>query len=176
MLQELKNRRRHMTNKKRILNVSALALGLSLLFMGASCKTASTQSKVPFSIDEKTYFHWVGKSEAKRGTTITIKGFTQTLNLSFSKIYFQNHEYDVVPQFNGTDFVLSATRSELFPADLIMSGDPLEEYGNKPPSASKSKIPFDLKNDEAVLQYSVNGQEAFHKVSGIRKMETVFKS
>jgi hypothetical protein len=79
----------------------------------------------------------------------------------------------VVPEFRGTDFVLSATRSELYDPDLVMRGDPADEYGNKPPSESKSNIPFDLQNDEAVVMYSVNGQESYHKISGIEKIETV---
>jgi len=163
-----------MLNFKHYLKPLGLIVICSLLYLGTSCKSTITQKKVPFSINEKTYFQWVGGKEGTRGTTITIKGFTQTTNLSFSKIYFQNHEYDVVPQFNGNDFVIAATMSEFHKADRIMSGDPVAEYGNRPPQIPK-KIPFDLKNDEAVILYSVNGQESYHKISEVKKLETIYR-
>lgn len=163
----------HYMNVKRFLKITKLVVGCSLILFASGCKSTATQKKTPFSIDEKSYFHWIGGEEGKRGTTITIKGYTQSLNLSFSKIYFQNREFDVVPQFNGKDFILSATILEPYKPDLVMSGDPSDEYGNKPPSSSKSKIPFELENDEAVLMYSVNGKESFYKVSGVIKLDTV---
>ncbi len=162
-----------MTNYKHLIKITKAVMVISLYFFVTSCKSTLTQKKIPFAIDEKSYYHWVGGKEGTRGTTITIRGYAQTLNLSFSKIYFQNHAYDVVPEFNGNDFVLSATRSELYKPDLVMSVDPADEYENQPPGASKSKIPFDLQNDEAVLEYSVSGRESFYKVSGINKLDTV---
>jgi hypothetical protein len=143
----------------------------SLFFSVSGCKSTLTQKKIPFTIDEKAYYQWVDGTEGARGTTITIKGNAKSLNLSFSKIYFQNQAYDVVPEFKGTDFVLSATKRELYKPDLVMSRDPEDEYGNKPPDAAKSKIPFDLEDDEAVLEYSVSGRESYYKVSGIEKLD-----
>jgi hypothetical protein len=79
-----------------------------------------------------------------------------------------------VPEFNGNDFVLAATMSEYYDPDLIMSADPRDEYGNKPPGIQK-KIPFDLNDDEAVLLYSINGQESYHKITGIKQADTVYR-
>ena len=59
----------------------------------------------------------------------------------------------MVPQFNGNDFVLEATFSEFIPPDKVMSGDPLDEYGNEPPKLGES-IPFELEKDEAVIMYA----------------------
>ena len=153
---------------------SALAVGFVLLMLNVGCKNNVVQKKVPFSIDEKTYFYWVGGKKGTRGMTITITGVTQTLNLSFSKIFFQNREFEVVPQFSGNDFVLQATLSEFIPADVIMSGNPLDEYGNKPPQAGKS-IPFELEKDEAVIMYGVSGLESYHKVTGVKQLETQYR-
>ena len=159
---------------KYLLNLCAMATSMILLLSTAGCKSTMAQKKAPFSISEKSYHEWIGGKEGTRGKTITLRGYTQTLNLSISKIFFQNHEYDVVPSFNGNDFVLSATMSEFYQKDKVMSGDPRDEYGNKPPELQK-KIPFDLEDDEAVLLYSVNGQESYHKVSGIKKADTVYR-
>ena len=161
-------------NLKRIIVNSGLVLALFLTFLSTSCKTNVVQKKVPFSIDEKTYFHWVGGKQGTRGTTIRITGFSETLNLSFSKIYFQNKEFEVVPQFSGTDFVLEATMSEFIPPDIVMSGNPLDEYGNVPPRTGSS-IPFELQEDEAVIMYAVSGTETYVKVTGVKKLETQYR-
>lgn len=153
---------------------SGVLIAFFLLAFSTGCKTNTTQTKVPFSIDEKVYFHWVGGKQGTRGTTIRISGFTSSLNLSFSKIYFQNREFEVVPQFSGNDFVLEATLSEFIPPDKVMSSDPLEEYGNKPPEAGKS-IPFELEKDEAVVMYSVSGMESFVKVTDVKQLETQYR-
>ena len=151
-----------------------MVIALFLAILTTGCKTNVVQKKVPFSIDEKTYYHWVGGKQGTRGTTIRITGFAETLNLSFSKIYFQNKEFEVVPQFTGTDFVLEATLSEFIPPDLVMSGNPLDEYGNEPPRTGSS-IPFELQKDEAVIMYAVSGAETYVKVTGVKKLETQFR-
>lgn len=163
-----------MSKSKHLLRIIGMAAGMALLVTAMGCKSTMAQKKAPFSITEKSYFEWVGGKEGTRGKTITIKGISQTLNLSFSKIFFQNHEYAVVPEFNGNDFVLSATMSEFYAPDKIMSADPRDEYGNRAPELEK-KFPFDLMDDEAVVLYSVNGQESYHKVSGIKKADTVYR-
>ena len=163
-----------MTILKRPTKVLSLLFAFFLMTMSSGCKTNVVQKKVPFTIDEKTYFHWVGGKQGTRGTTIRITGFTTTLNLSFSKIYFQNKEFDVVPQFNGNDFVLEATLSEFMPPDRVMSSDPLEEYGNAPPQTG-NKIPFELEKDEAVIMYAVSGSESYVKVTGVKKLETQYR-
>ncbi len=153
---------------------AGLVAGLFILILLSGCKSNVPQKKVPFSIDEKTYYHWVGGKQGTRGTTIRISGFAQTLNLSFSKIFFQNKEFEVVPQFSGTDFVLEATVSEFIPQDKIMSNDPLAEYGNVPPQVGK-KIPFELEEDEAVIVYAVSGSDSYLKVTGIKQLETQYR-
>lgn len=163
-----------MTNFNSLSKVSSLLFALFLMVFSSGCKTNTVQKKVPFSIDEKTYFNWVGGKQGTRGTTIRISGFTSSLNLSFSKIFFQNKEFDVVPQFSGNDFVLEATLSEFIPPDRMMSSDPLEEYGNAPPKTGKA-IPFELEKDEAVIMYSVSGTESYLKVTGIKKLDTQYR-
>lgn len=52
--------------------------------------------------------------------------------------------------------------------DYIMSSDPKEEYGNKPPQIRK-EIPFKLENDEAILVFSENETRKYYKLTGIRE-------
>ncbi|MCX2681192.1 hypothetical protein OOZ15_14665 [Galbibacter sp. EGI 63066] len=51
--------------------------------------------------------------------------------------------------------------------DLIMHADPKEEFGNKPPKLNK-KIPFELKEGEAVVSYIEDGKTKYYKVKSMR--------
>ncbi|MCA0933047.1 hypothetical protein LCM02_11335 [Lutimonas saemankumensis] len=138
------------------------------------CKSQSVETSAPFEINEKSYFQWISGKQGTKGTTIRVEGRVKSLNVSFSKLYFQNNEYDVVPQFRDNIFVVEGTSSEFRNRELILSKDPADEYGNQP-SIPKKKIPFDLKDDEAILLYTVNGLEGFYKISDIVKLDQVYK-
>jgi len=149
---------------------SVTIIMLSVIVIG--CKSKSLETSAPFSINEKTYFYWTGGKQGTEGTTIRLVGRTQSMNVSFSKLYFQNHEYGIVPQFNSEGFLIEGTFSKFKEKDVIMHRDPAAEFGNQIPQIEK-KIPFDLEDDEAVLLYSVNGLEGYHKISGIKQLDKV---
>jgi len=159
---------------KNFRSATKLAFSLFVLVLAIGCKTQSLETSAPFSIDEKVYFYWVGGKQGTEGTTIRFRGQTTSLNLSFSKIFFQNHEYGVVPQFNSSGFLLEANFSKFREQENIMHMDPAQEYGNKPPT-EKKKIPFELEDDEAIILYSVNGREGYHKVKGIKQLEKEYR-
>ncbi len=158
--------------KIKSIHVQLTIIVLSVIMIG--CKAQNLATSAPFDIDEKTYFYWDGGKQGTEGTTIRLVGRTQSLNVSFSKLYFQNHEYGIVPEFNSQGFLIEGSFSEFREKDVIMHKDPAAEYGNKPQKVEQ-KIPFDLKDDEAVLLYSVNGMEGYHKISGIKQLDKVYK-
>ena len=57
-------------------------------------------------------------------------------------------------------------------SDRIMSADPRDEYGNKPPVVL-ANLPFELEWDQAAVSYKKDGQSHYFKVVGIeeRKMD-----
>jgi len=156
-------------NKKNLFLLFLIVFGSLLI----GCKSSSLKEPAPFNIVEKTYFYWVGGKQGTQGTTIRLKGQTDKLNLSFSKVYFQNHEYSIVPNFNSNGFVIEGNYSYFREKDLILDKDPAAEYGNSPSNPTE-KIPFDLKENEAILVYSVNGREGYYKISDIKQLEKVF--
>lgn len=147
---------------------------MTVLFLAIGCKTQSLETSAPFSIDEKVYFDWVGGKQGTQGTTVRFRGNTSSLNISFSKIFFQNREYGVVPQFNSEGFLLEASFSEMTQPVDIMGTTPEIENANKPQNEKKN-IPFDLQDDEAIILYSVNGREGYHKVSGIKQLDKEYR-
>lgn len=52
--------------------------------------------------------------------------------------------------------------------DLIMSSDPKEEYANKMPQMPV-KVPFELKDDEAVVVFEENNKKKYYKITGIEE-------
>ncbi len=153
------------------LKIYLFSILISVIFIG--CKSQSLDTSAPFQIVEKNYFYWTGGKQGTEGTTITLKGRTQSMNISFSKVFFQNHEYNIVPEFNSHGFVISGNFSKFRKGNMILDKDPAAEYGNKPPVQEK-KFPFDLQDDEAILQYAVNGLEGYHKISDIKQLDKVY--
>lgn len=52
--------------------------------------------------------------------------------------------------------------------DRIMSSDPRDEYGNKPPVVL-TKLPFELEQDQALVTYKKDGESNYFKVVGIEE-------
>ena len=52
--------------------------------------------------------------------------------------------------------------------DLILSSDPREEYANKMP-AMPAKVPFELKENEAVVVFLENNKRKYYKITGIKE-------
>lgn len=152
-------------------NIYLFSIILSVILTG--CKSQNLETSAPFKIVEKNYFYWIGGKQGTQGTTITLEGQTTSSNISFSKVYFQNHEYNIVPEFHSAGFVIKGTYSKFRKGGLVMHKDPAAEYGNAPPDL-QDQFPFDLEDDEAVLLYSVNGLEGYHKISGIKQLEKVY--
>lgn len=158
--------------KNHITKAITSVLFIAIFLNFTQCKTQKMQNEAPFTINEKVWFKWAGGKKGTQGTTIKLVGNLESTSLYFSNIYFQNHKYNVVPEINGTKFTLIGNRSNL-KEDLTMSGNSVDEYGNKPPKLD-SDFPFDLQKDEAVIEYSINQQTYFYKVTGVKQLETVF--
>ncbi len=157
----------------RLSKISIFLLGFMGILSLSQCKTQNTQDTAPFTITEKTYFNWAGGKKGSNGVNIKLAGTFSTTNLSFSKIYFQNREYGVVPEINGTKFSLVGTYTTLTKRENDMYGNAIDEYGNEAPKIEKN-IPFDLQKDEAIIVYAISGEEKYYKVKGIKQIETVY--
>ena len=83
--------------------------------------------------------------------------------IKLEKIYFQN-QTAVVVQVTSSTFVAHFKEQDKN-QDLILDSNPAKEYGNKAPIIAKST--FDLKRDEAVLEYKNNNKTQFFKITNI---------
>ncbi len=129
------------------------------------------QKNLPFHITEKTYQNWIGGVEGSNRTYLRLKGDIKPSNIQFVSIFFHNREQKVNALFQGDTFTIENNFFQK-KEDMNMTGDPAGEYGNKPPVDQKENdFPFDLKDNEAVLYYHVNGKDYYYKVTDIKKLD-----
>ena len=84
-------------------------------------------------------------------------------NIKLEKIYFHNQE-SLVQEITKNVFVAHFYQSNK-KEDLILDVNPAKEYGNKAPVIQKSK--FDLKLNEAVLEYKHDNKTLFYKILNV---------
>lgn len=84
-------------------------------------------------------------------------------NIKLEKIYFHNQE-SPVEEITKNSFVAHFYESDK-KEDLILDIDSTKEYGNKAPMFQKSK--FNLKHNEAVLEYKKENIIYFYKITNV---------
>lgn len=144
---------------------------LLLLLVFSQCKTQYQEKKVPFTIVEKSYFHWTDATKHSKGIEIKIVGNFTTTSLGFSTIYFQSRKFEVVPVINGNRFTLIGNESKVLNPKLQLTKSKEGEFGNQP--VNGEKIPFELTNTEALIVYTINGENFFYKVKNVAQLENV---
>ncbi len=149
-----------------------LYTGLLLLtFVFLQCKTQYQEKEVPFTITEKSYFNWEDTTKHSKGIEIKIVGNFTTTSLGFSTIYFKNNKFEVVPIINGNRFTLVGNTSKIINPDLQLTKSSEGEYGNQP--INIEKIPFELSDNEALVVYTINGENFYYKVKDMEQKESV---
>ena len=138
-----------------------------------TCRSIKLEGTPPFTIQEATYNNWVGGREGVSGIKLLIN-YTSDQEVSFDKIYFQNKEGTIESnEKDGKTFLLGRidTSTRKKDRDLVLDIDPKKEMNNPLP---KTKIPFELKENEAVILYTFKGESHHFKVKSIKKTKTEF--
>ena len=146
-----------MKRSKRILLFFILAVSLTFCAM-----KQEFQTEFPQEIKSVYFQKWSGGlEETGSGIDFYIE-FKKPLSkeIKLDKVYFRNQESSLEKVAKNT-FVAHFYQENINP-DLILDGDPLKEYGNKAPVILQSK--FDLKPNEALLEYTINNKTLFFKI------------
>lgn len=151
-------------------------LGLLLFTIGfTQCASTQFEQKPPFTITSATYTNWVGGVKGVSGINVNII-YKAEADIAFDSIYFNgrktkvsfkknNNETSILGQFNT-----STINSK---QDLQLHSDPAKEFGNKP-HKPKQIIPFDLKDNEAIVSYKVGNKTNYYKIKNVQKGKPVF--
>ena len=141
---------------------------IGLLFITAISLTfcamkQELQTEFPQEIQSVFYQKW--KDGKQNGGTHFYIGFKKPLatNIKLKKIYFHNQESPVEEITKNT--CVAHFQESNKKEDLILDIDSTKEYGNKAPMFQKSK--FNLKHNEAVLEYKKENIIYFYKITNV---------
>ncbi|MFV5690765.1 hypothetical protein ACM55K_01930 [Flavobacterium sp. LT1R49] len=127
------------------------------------------QTEFPQDIKSVYFQKWTGGQEGS-GIDFYIE-FAKPLSkeIELDKIYFKNQESNF-EQVSKNTFVAHFYQKNMN-QDLILDSDSKKEYGNKAPIIIKPK--FDLKPNEALLEYTENNKTLFFKIMNPKENPTI---
>ncbi|OGS73696.1 MAG: hypothetical protein A3F91_14905 [Flavobacteria bacterium RIFCSPLOWO2_12_FULL_35_11] len=146
---------------------TGLVILLSFAVFGCCASKVKAQNEAPFKVLEATYTNWAGEQPDKIGTTLRITINNKEIQLD--SVYFRNNSASLkrVDSIENAIFTGSFTTSTI-PHDYILHSDPKEEFGNKPP-VTVSKLPFEIKENEAVVSYFFKDKINYYKILEVKQ-------
>lgn len=146
---------------------TGLVILLSFAFFGCCASKVKAQNEAPFKVLETTYANWAGEQSDMVVTTLKITINNKEIQLD--SVYFRNNSASLkrVDSIENSLFTGSFTTSKT-QHDLILHADPKEEFGNKPP-VTASKLPFEIKENEAVVSYFYKDKINYYKILEVSK-------
>jgi hypothetical protein len=162
--------------KIKIQIMKLLRIGLSffiliLVVMGISncegSKSKSNQFELvddpPFRIDDSYSQDWVaGIKQGGSGTNLYITLGDITESIDVQELYFKGKMVRSKISPSNRNQYIGFFKNELI-SDIIMDSDPVKESKNTPPQ----KSPFQLKDQEAVIGFLLNGVKHYYKFTDI---------
>ncbi len=149
-----------------------IILILLTLFLAQTCNKKISESKIlenlPTEIETVYFQNWVaGQKESGSGTHFFIQfktSFPEKIKLK--KVYFQGQQSDLQLEEEN---IFTANFTNQTKQDRILHNDSEKEFGNKPPEIPKTK--FDLKPNEAILEFEKDNKILIYKLQDIKQKE-----
>lgn len=148
---------------KQLINI---LFGSAILFSFAQCGSSKEVSykleETPdFKTSEAIYQSWVaGVAGGGSGINVIFKSTNDDKKIILDSLYFRDNKVKL--EKKGDFYIGRVTTQTNKKQELIMHSDSNKEYENKVPN--KTKFPFTLANNEAVIQYKHRGKIKFVKI------------
>lgn len=150
--------------------ISIFAIISTLFFC---CSAANTkimqkfQKNPPFKIINSEVTNWVGGQPGVRGIKVSIK--IDNKDIKLDSLYFRNQKtaLELVANSNPSEYIGVFITSSEGINDFIIDKDTTKEFGNKSKSVQE-KIPFKLKDNEAVVSYQKQSKLFFYKIKKLK--------
>ena len=142
--------------------------------LGAS-KCSSSQELVenpPFKTGDVVSEDWVS-AEGERGTNLFVP-ITEGKDIELDSVYFRGNivKLEKIKRDSYLVFIGKFKNNPQSERDFVMHSDPKKEAGNKPPLPQR-KLPFELKESEAVVSFTEGEEEKYYKIENIKESPTV---
>lgn len=147
----------------------SILMALSVLCFAFCASNHQKQMNFPQEIT-KAYYETLAENAEKNTVMLNFYiEFKEPLSdeILVQKVYFRNQEAPI-EKISDKKYVAHFPQTAAV-QDFILDSDSKKEYGNKAPIIVKAK--FELNNDEAVLEYQMNGDTIFFKLKGIMEKE-----
>lgn len=155
-----------------------LGLIVMMLFMVSFSQCSSTkklQDKAPMKIGDVYCQKWVAGIQGG-GSGLYIFIPVSDTSIILDSVYFRGRVTKLSPKYEDKNiYVGNFIDQKKLKQDIIMSGDPKAEFGNKLPITQEEikDIPFDLKEDECVISYIDGKKTKYFKVDNIAEKQLI---
>jgi hypothetical protein len=160
-----------LNNMKIFFKIPLISFTFFILSSCGSAKDKNThefQEYKPFKILEATYNSTLDEQIGKRSIHIEIT--IDNPNIKLDAVYFRNSKSELKLETNSSNqlFVgnIYKKRSN---KDYNLAIDSTKEFGNVAPDIS-SKIPFELKKNEAVVSYYFKDKKYYFKIRDLQEI------
>lgn len=146
--------------------VKILAIWAVILGFTACGSSQKLVDKLPFTLGELRIEPWsVGESNMQMGVNIYIpvQDFDRS-SITLDSLYYQGKVVKLEPIKKDSYQVFIGRFMETRPSNLILHADPKKEFGNQPPQ-SPVKPPYGINDQQALLKFTINGQDHYYKLS-----------
>jgi len=157
---------------KRLKQIFGLLILMVIMASFSQCaSTYKLQKKAPTSLGEAYFEQWVsGMAQGPSGINIFINVNDDKIQLD--SVYFRGKAAKLDADKSNKQlyigrFVSKSTEIR----DNIMHNEGKEEYGNQAPEIPK-KIPFELKANECIVSYRLNGKTLYYKIPDLKQKES----
>lgn len=147
-------------------------LFISMFTFSCNSNKMVLQENPPFEVAEASFQKWFGGiQEAGSGMHFTLIFSEISEDVHVQKIYFRGKE-EVLKQNAQNNKTYQATFVDKPKEDVILDSNPVKEMDNPRPSLI-SEVPFDLKANEAVVQYQKGTKTFYYKIENISEKDAV---
>ena len=147
----------------KILSLFAIIFGFS------QCGTTKFEANPPFKVNTASYTNWVGGQPGVRGVKVEI-ALKEKSDIVFDSLFFNNMTTKLEKtQMDGETFLIGRFNTSSRKEDMVLHSDSTKELKNEAPK--EVKFPFELKNNEAVVSYTVNNKTKYFKLENLKEVK-----
>lgn len=130
------------------------------------------QENPPFEVAEASFQKWYGGApDAGKGIHFTLTFSEISDDVLIEEIYFRG-KVEILKQNTQNNKTYLATFVEKPQQDIILDANPAKEMDNPKPSIPV-KFSFDLRENEAVVQFKKNDKIYYFKIENVTEKEVI---
>ncbi len=147
-------------------------ISISIFIFSCDSNKVVLQENPPFQVAEASFQKWFGGTpDAGKGIHFKLAFSEISEGVLIEKIYFRGKE-EILKQNTQNPNVYLATFVDKPKQDVVLDSNPAKEMDNPRPSLT-SESPFELKANEALVQYRKRKKTYYYKIEDISEKDAV---